>query len=224
MKYVSLWTKAQSFLTVISPQTLSLKVFYKLRRAVLRVITENWGCWRKESPHLFWTLLNGSERNGHFHIRIHLILLMMWKKARWHFYSTYFFVHMNAQLGDLTKVSVFLCLCRFSFACTQDNVGLELSFPECKVQSTLRVLLALTFTTCLKLQHLPDVCSSATKCRTKHKSCITGSAWLLSQHHQPQQNHSMVCLQKQAQTDPGSSDVLQVGLKQAWCCTKMWKH
>lgn len=39
---------------------------------------------------------------------------------------------MNAQLGDLTKVPVFLCLCRFNFTSTQDNVGLELSFPEGK--------------------------------------------------------------------------------------------
>lgn len=92
-----------------------------------RYLTRTEGCiW-------CWTLLNVTERNGHFQVRIHLILSMMWKTARWHFYPTHgFFVHMNPQLGDPTEAPVFLCLCRFNFASTQDSVRLELSLPASK--------------------------------------------------------------------------------------------
>lgn len=148
MKYISLGAKAQSFLPFISPQALSLKVFYKLRRVVLRgyhwelrllkegITSPLLDIYKNRGLHLdvwCWTLFNGSERNGHFQVRIHLILLWMWKTVKWHLYPTRgFSVHMNPQLGDSTEVPVSLCLCRFHFASTQNNEGLELSLPGCK--------------------------------------------------------------------------------------------
>lgn len=253
-RFVSLGAKAQSFVTVISPQALSLKVCHKLRRVSyweLRLLEEGFispllDIYKNRGLHLdvwCWTLLNGSERNGHFQVEIQLILLWMWKTVGWHLHSTHnFFGHLNPKLGDLTEVPDLLCLCRSPFASKWDNVGLELSFPECKhsmgclllgyryfflstiLQSTLPVLLALPFITLLKLQHKPDMYRNATRYHVMLTGYTTGSAWLLSLHHRSHQNHYMFCLQKQVQTDSGSSDVLQVGLKQAWSCIKMWNH
>lgn len=153
-----------------------------------------------------WTLLNGTERNGHFQVEIHLILLWMWKTVEWHLYSTHdFFGHLNLKLGDLTEVPDLLCHYRFPFASKWGNVVLELSFPECKhgmgclllgyhyfflspvLQSALPVALALPFITLLKLKHKPDMNRNATRYHVTLTGYTTGSAWLLLLHHRSHQ-------------------------------------
>lgn len=118
----------------------------------------------------------------------------MWKTVGWRLHSTHnFFGHLNPRLGGLTEVPDLLCLCRFPFASKWDNVGLELSFPECKhsmgclllgyhyfflstiLQSTLLVPLALPFVTLLTLQHKPGMYRNATSNADwlHHRLCMT---------------------------------------------------
>lgn len=209
--------KAQSFWTVISPQALSLKVFYKLR-AVLRVYRE----LRLLEERITSSLLDIYKNKG-----LHLMLECQWVKwalpgqdspyliddveNRW----MTFLLHKwtlcshDPPVWWLNRGASFPLPWKISFCLYTGQCGAGVVSPWMQMHGLLAigislllflwntaVYLALTLTTCLKLQHLVDTYWSATRYHTVQKSYLTGSAWLLSWHHWLHQNHYMVCLQK----------------------------